>query len=100
MTFKNTVTFAARGSALSFTLAFCGFPLQLFGSGKLAQALWWIASWAAGGFAVMLLGCALGVMGRALWKNSSMDACLYPWLMLLVAFVIWWALFGYLSKMP
>ena len=100
MTLQKTITFSAWGSMMSLCLAFCSFPLMRFGTGKLAHALWGIALRGAGSFALVLLGCALGLMGRAFWKNTSMDASLYPWLVLVFLFVAWAALFSFLSKMP
>lgn len=100
MTLQKTVTVSAWGSLMSLCLAFCGFPMMLFGTGKLARILWGIALWSAASFALVLLGCAMGLMGRAFWKNTSMDASLYPWLVLVFLFVAWAALFSFLSKMP
>ena len=100
MTLQKTVTFTAWGSLMSLCLAFCSFPLMRFGTGILARILWGIALWSAASFALVLLGCALALMGRAFWKNASMDASLHPWLVLIFLFVAWSGFFSFLSKMP
>ena len=100
MTCKKTVTFAAWGSALSFVMAFCAFPLQIFGTGKLAQVLWVTSFCLAAGSVLVLLGCAIGTVGRALWNKTSMEGSLYPCLILFMLFVAWSLFLEFLSKMP
>jgi hypothetical protein len=87
MIFKKMITLGTWGSVISFALAFCNFPLQAFGTGKLVQVLWWTALWTAAGSAVVLIGSAIGIMVRSLRKNTSMDYSLYPWLVFFLTVV-------------
>ena len=91
---------ASLGSALSFGLAYCGYPLMLFGTGSLARALWFGALAFAAIFALTLL-CAVSISAwHAMKKQAAIATPLAPLIALSLALLVWWRFVDYLSGMP
>lgn len=100
MSVTKLASIGTIGSILAFVLAFCGYPLMLFGTKMVASALWYLALTSALIFCLVLLCSLLMSVWRAATGKGSPAPLVFPLVILVLVFIAWWRFFAFLETMP
>jgi len=99
MTTSRMSIIGTIGSVFALALTFCCYPIQLFGTGLIAQVAWFSGLIMAIAFGLILLGAIAWASFATFKMKSSRRELLLPTIPLTLAGLSWWHFLDFLSRM-